>query len=111
MVSSIENRCSCGILVDPDEALVHEFADPVDDVTADLRCRPAHELSRLELEPAAEDRQPIDEAVRSVVEQVVAPGDRAAERLLTLRQVARAGREQVEVVLEPDAGSGPASGA
>ena len=37
----------------------------------------------------------------AVVEQVVAPGDRATQRLLPLRQVARAGRQQGEVVLEP----------
>ena len=37
----------------------------------------------------------------AVVEQVVAPGDRAAQRLLALRQVARAGRQQRQVVVEP----------
>ena len=43
----------------------------------------------------------------AVVEQVVAPGDRAAQGLLALGQVARARRQDVEVVLEPARGSGP----
>ena len=38
---------------------------------------------------AGEDRQPVEEPAAAVVEQVVAPGDRAAQRLLALRQVAR----------------------
>ena len=69
--------------------------------TAELGRRPADRLGRVEVAAAGEDRQPVEQPPRAVVEQVVAPGDRAAQRLLALGQVARAGRQDVELVLEP----------
>ena len=88
------------LLVEADEALVHELAQPVDDLAADLAGRAADGLGHVQLEPAAEHRQPIEQVARAVVEQVVAPGDRAAERLLSLRQVPRPARQRGEVVVE-----------
>ena len=49
-----------------------------------------------------QDGQPIEQPLPAVIEQVVAPGDRAAKRLLTFGQVARAGRQDIELVIEPD---------
>ena len=90
-----------GRLVETDEALVEELADELDDVAADLVRRPAHRLGHLQVEAAAEHRQPVDEPPCPVVQQVVAPGDRAAQRLLALRDVAGSDRQQLEVMLEP----------
>ena len=54
-----------------------------------------------EIAAGHEDRQPVEQAASARVEQVVAPGDRPAERLLACRQVARAGRQDIELVVEP----------
>ena len=89
-------------LLGPDEALVGEERQAVDDVDAvELARRPADRLGAVELAAADEDRQPGEQAALARAEQVVAPGDRAAERLLALGQVARAGRQDAELVLEP----------
>ena len=88
------------VLDRPDQALVREREQAVDDVLAELRRRAADGLGGLELDVAGEDRQPVQQQPARLVEDVVAPGDRAAEGLLALWQVARAGGEQVELVLE-----------
>ena len=49
-----------------------------------------------EREAADEDAELANSALRRRVEQVVAPADRRAQRLLALGRVARAGAEQVE---------------
>ena len=54
----------------------------------------------VEVAAAGEDRQPVEQQPAAVVEQVVAPGDGATERLLARRQVARAGGQDVELVLQ-----------
>ncbi len=77
----------------PHEALVHERSHAVEGVEV---AAGGDRLRRLEREPAAEHREPAEEPLLGFVEQVVAPGDRAAERLLALREVARAAREQLE---------------
>ena len=56
----------------------------------------------VEVAAAGEDRQSIEQPPAALVEQVVAPGDRAAQRLLARGQVARAGGQDVELVLEAD---------
>ena len=100
-----------GLVVDADEALVDELPDPVDDVAAHLGGGAAYGLGGLELEAAAKDGQPVDEPAGPVVEQVVAPGDRPAQRLLALRQVARAGGQAYRDGAPGGPGSGPGSGA
>ena len=100
-VEQPEPRLAVGRLLDLDQALVDERHEAVDDVAAELRGRAADGLGRLEVAAAGEDGQAVEEPPPAVVEQVVAPGDRAAQRLLARRQVARAGRQQVELVLEP----------
>ena len=61
-------------------------------------CRPAHRLGRLERPAADEDAELREHRLHVRIEQVVAPADRRAQRLLALRGVARAGAEQVEPV-------------
>ena len=87
-----EARLAGGRLLDPDQALVGEGHQAVGDVAADLRAGAADRLRRLEVEAPGEDRAPVEEPPGAVVEEVVAPGDGAAERLLARRQVAGARR-------------------
>ena len=84
-----------------DEALVGQRHDPVEDVAADLVGRPADRLGRLERRSRPRTRPAAHRSRRSPsLEQVVAPGDRAAQRLLALGQVARSRRQDAELVLE-----------
>ena len=101
-VQEPEAGLAAGGLLDLDQALVDECHQPVEDVAADLGRRTADRLGRREIAPGGEDRQPIEQPLPAVVEQVVAPGDRAAKRLLAFGQVARTGRQDIELVIEPD---------
>ena len=100
-VQEPEARLAVGRLLDLDQALVDERHEPVEDVAADLRRparrspRPRRGRSRSAKTDSRSSRQRA-----AVVEQVVAPGDRAAQRLLAGRQVARPGRQDVELLVE-----------
>ena len=85
------------------EALVDEARQAVEHVEggAPARLRPADGLGGLELEAAHEHGDRGEEALDGRVQEVVAPGDRAAQRLLPRRQVARAATQQVEPALQP----------
>ena len=83
-----------------DEALVGQRHDPVEHVAADLVGRPADRLGRLDVEAAGERGQPPQEPPLALAQQVVAPGDRAAQRLLALGQVARSRGQHAELLLE-----------
>ena len=102
IVSSIEKRCSSGS--SSTRMRLWSTSSPIRSMTSPPTsdAGPQTRFGRLELEAAAEHRQAVDEPARPVVEQVVAPRDRATQRLLALGQVPRAGRQQVQVVLEPD---------
>ena len=85
-----EARLAVGRLLDLDQALVERAP------SARRRCRrrvsddgPQIASADVEVAAAGEHRQPVEQALRAVVEEVVAPGDRAAQRLLALGQVAR----------------------
>ena len=62
--------------------------------------RVAHRDGGLEREAAAEDGQLREQGPLVGAEQVVAPGDRVAERAVPLGQVAGAAAEQVEALVE-----------
>ena len=83
-----EARVAVVVHLDPDEALLGEALEPGKDVE---RCRVPWEraqgLGRLQVAAAREDPQPREQAAILVVEQVVAPVDRAAQRPLPLREV------------------------
>ena len=99
-VEQPESRLAVGPVLDLDQALVGQGHQRVEQVTAELGGRPADGLDRFEVAAAGEDRQPIEQQPPALVEQVVAPGNRAPKRLLAGRQVARARRQDVELVLE-----------
>ena len=88
-------------LFDAEQALVDERRDTVEDVDADLARRAADAVGHIQLAAADEHGQAVEQPAGAGFEQVVAPRDRPAQRLLALRQVPRARREQREVVLEP----------
>ena len=88
-------------ILDAEQALVDERRDTVEDVDADLARRAADAFGHIQLAAADEHGQAVEQPAGAGFEQVVAPRDRPAQRLLALRQVPRARREQREVVLEP----------
>ena len=73
------------IAVAGDEALVHERGDPVE------RVGPRDRLGGLQRPAADEHAELGEQRPRVLVEQVVAPADRRAQRPLARRGVARAG--------------------
>ncbi len=101
-VEQPEARLAVGCLLDLDQALVDERHQAVEDLHADLGRWPADRFGRGEVAATGEDRQPVEQSLAAIVEQVVAPGDRSAQRLLTLGQVACPGRQDVQLVIEPD---------
>ena len=88
------------LIAELDHALVHERLDAVDDVDAEIVLRVGHGLGRLERAPADEDRDPAEQPLLRFVEQVVAPGDRAPQRLLAFGQIARAAGQDLQPALE-----------
>ena len=60
-VEQPEARLAVGRLLDPDQALVGERHEAVEDVAADLGRRAADGLGRLEVAAAGEDRQPVEQ--------------------------------------------------
>ena len=86
-----------------DEALVEQRAEAVEGV----ELRPGrvvqvgrHRLDRLDRRPG-EDRQQLEQSLLGGRQQLVAPFDRRAKRLLALRQVAGAAAERLEAAGEP----------
>src|SRR4029079_12269706 len=93
-----------GLAVDllrSNQALVGEGHQAIEDLDAvELAGRSADGLGRVELAASDEDRQPSQEPPLPGVEHVVGPRNSPTPRLLALRQVARAGREDAELVLQ-----------
>ena len=89
-----------GPVVVDDHAAVHQRSQHVDG-----RRRPAlgtdELLDPFEPEPAGEHREAPEQAPLVVVEQVVAPVERRAQRLLARQRGAAAAGEQAEAVVEP----------
>ena len=100
-----EARLAVRAVLLPQQALVDQRRDAVEDVQAEVAIRVADRLGRLERAASDEDREATEEALLLIVEQVVAPGDRVAERPLTLGQVAGAAGQQRQA----GAPGGPAS--
>src|SRR5262245_16392284 len=99
----LEEREPRGLAVEvlrADEALIGERREAVEHVDAEVLRRPGGRLRRHGVEAATEHGEPIEQPARARVEELVAPGDRAAQRLLPLRQIAGAGRKEAELALE-----------
>src|ERR1035438_1896617 len=82
------------------QALVHQRVDPLEQVEPEVAFRVADRLRCLERAPPDEDRKPSEELLLRRSEKIVAPIDRAPERLLTRRQVPRAPCQQLQTLLQ-----------
>ena len=80
--------------------MVDERGEHLKEVDAELRARIADLLDHGEIAAANEDREPGKEASAGVIKEVVAPGDGAAQRSLSLGKVARRGGEELQAVLQ-----------
>ena len=87
--------------VDPQQALVDERRQALEEVEPELRAGSHTAVADFRLEPADEDRDPREERLLDRVEEVVAPVDRAAQRLLAGRQVARPAGQDREALPQP----------
>ena len=90
-----------GMLAQLQQALVDQRFDAVDDVDTQILFRVGHGLGGLERAAADEDRQAAEQPLFGLAEQVVAPGNRRAQRLLTRRQIPRAAGQDLETALQP----------
>ena len=79
-----------------EQAVVHERGDAVQDVDAQVLAGIADGLRGLERAASGEHRQAAKELLLGRRQQVVAPLDRLAQRLLAFRQVARPAGQQLE---------------
>src|SRR5207247_8558084 len=84
------------------QAVLDEAAEHVENVAGAELLRRAADLLDLREHPAArEDRQPREELALRRVQQIPAPGDRAAKGALSLRQITAGRCEHVEALTEP----------
>ena len=90
-----------GLLAQLQQALVHQRVDAVEDVDAEILLRVGDRLGRLERAAADKDRQSAEEALFGLTEQVVAPRNRAAQRLLSSGQIPGAAGEDLQPAFHP----------
>src|SRR5207247_10117130 len=81
--------------------LVRQLVERTDDIRPDLVRRAADGLGLLEPGATREDREPCQQFAQDGIEQLVAPCDRAGERLLAARKVAGAGPQRAEAFFQP----------
>ena len=84
-----------------EQALVGESHEAIEDVDGRFPRWHADDLGRIEAEPSFEHREAIEEQPVGHLEDLIAPGDRPAQRLLPRGQVTGPGCEQGELVFEP----------
>ncbi|CAN5583583.1 hypothetical protein BH24CHL9_BH24CHL9_03660 [soil metagenome] len=87
--------------VHPEQALLGQGEESVKDVAAEVLRRTADGLDLRERRASRDDREPLEQASVRRVQQVVAPGDGAAQGLLAGRPVPWAAREHGKGVVEP----------
>ena len=95
-----EPRATCPL--DPaQQALVDKLLKSIQDLDAQVDRRRADGLGALKADTAAEHRAGRQQAPSARTEQPVAPGDRATQGLLTLRQVTGTPHQQGQRMLQP----------
>ena len=77
-----------------DQALVDEVRHAVERIDAEIAVLVGDQRDDLERDRTDEDREPAEQALLRLGEEVVAPGDRAAQRPLPLGAIAWAGRRR-----------------
>ena len=83
------------LLAAVDEAVVDQRRERLEHVS------PADRLDRVERGAADEHGQLVEQLLLRRIEKPVAPVDRATHRLVALRRIARAGREQIKTARRP----------
>jgi hypothetical protein len=81
--------------------VIDELLERVQRVEVERIARVNDGLDRVEVAPAHEHPQAAEECLEVVVEQVVGPGDRAAQAALARRQVARPPCQEAQARGEP----------
>ena len=84
----------------PEQALVHQLLQAVQHADADAGPR-AHGLDHLQVDTAPEDRAGRQQLPALIAEQVIAPLDGGAQRLLAVRQVTAPAGQQPQRMLQP----------
>ena len=87
--------------LDEDHGLVHELRQEVERLSGVELGSGADALDRLEREPACEHRQAAEQRLLRLREQVVAPVERRAQRLLARLRRPAASRQEAEPIVEP----------
>ena len=85
----------------PDEAAVDQHLQPIEDVVRRQVGGGADRGCRLECPAASEYGQSTQEGAIGRIEQVVAPGQRVAQRALTLGQIDGAAAKQAQGAVQP----------
>ena len=94
-----EARLALDSLLLAQQTLVDQRGHAGEDIERPIRTR--HRLRRLDRAAAGKDRQPAEEDLLLRGEQIVAPGDGIAHRLLACRQGAGAARQERQALLQP----------
>src|SRR5204862_2187643 len=92
-----ETRARAAV-VGSNQALVDQRRESAQDIQ--LAGRIAYGLHGLECEAAGEDRQPREQLLLVLAQELVAPQDRAAQRLVALRRVEAAATHELEPVAQ-----------
>jgi hypothetical protein len=88
-----------------DQAAVDQYPEPLEHVASRQVSAAADGLGRFQRPATGEDGQAPEQRLLTRAEQVVAPGERLAQRLLALRQVGRpAGQQRESPVQSPQQG-------
>ncbi len=85
----------------PQQALVDEGGDPLKWVEGEVADRGDHGLGCVQIEPTGEDGQTAEQRLFLGSEEVVAPGNRRAERVLAGRGIQAAAGQEAETIREP----------
>jgi len=84
----------------PQEALVHERAESIEHLDAELAVGVADDLGPLDAAPADEDPEPSEEDALGGIQEVVAPVNGSAEGSLPLREVVRGAGQERQALLQ-----------
>ena len=82
------------------ETLLRQRLEPIEDISPDLVGRPRDGVHLAEGGRARDDAKSREQAAVGLVEQIVAPGDGAAQRSLPTRPIDRASAERAQAVVE-----------
>jgi hypothetical protein len=86
---------------DVDHRLVHEIAQHVGDVHHFDHVVGTNRLGSVEIEATGENRQPVEQATMSLIEQLIRPVDRDAQRAMPVEAPPIGDPKEPEAVVDP----------